>query len=379
MKRTGVTNLPLHGGAAPRWLFNRMVKLSGGICDAILLDFGPDEMLRRLSDPYWFQAFSCVLGFDWHSSGTTTTTCGALKIALNPREHGIKVCGGKGRTSRNTLDEIDQTAEVFSLSTKDIEQLKYSSRMSAKVDNSLIQDDYRLYHHCLIFDEKGDWTVIQQGMNDSYARRYQWLSEGVKSFVEEPHSGIASDDIKPDVLDMTAKESYKTQDVSLDLILDGPEHLRQYFGKKNQTRLNDFTGSRLDNLSGRRVNELSLPPRHHIINMDITEKGMKVLKEAYELQPSSYEELVSLRGIGPQKIRALALVSDLVYGTRPSWCDPVKYSFAHGGKDGFPFPVDRDTYDKSISTLKDAVESARIGEKDKQNAIRRLSQFISDE
>jgi len=348
MKRTGVTNLPLHGGAAPRWLFNRMVKLSGGICDAILLDFGPDEMLRRLSDPYWFQAFSCVLGFDWHSSGTTTTT-----------------------TSKKTLDEIDQTAEVFSLSTTDIEQLKYASRMSAKVDNSLIQDDYSLYHHCLVFDEKGDWTVIQQGMNDSYARRYQWLSEGVKSFVEEPHSGIASDDIKPDVLDLTARESYKTQEVSLDLILDGPEHLRQYFGKKNQMRLDDFTGSRLD--------ELSLPPRHHIIDMDITEKGMKVLKEAYELQPSSYEELVSLRGMGPQKIRALALVSDLVYGTRPSWRDPVKYSFAHGGKDGFPFPVDRDTYDKSISTLKDAVESARLGEKDKQNAIKRLSQFISGE
>jgi len=146
---------------------------------------------------------------------------------------------------------------------------------------------------------------------------------------------------------MTARESYKTQDVSLDLILDGPEHLRQYFGKKNQTKLDDFTGSRLDGFRGRRVDELSLPPRHHIIDMDITEKGMKVLKEAYELQPSSYEELVSLRGMGPQKIRALALVSDLVYGTRPSWRDPVKYSFAHGGKDGFTYPVDRDTYDNS--------------------------------
>jgi hypothetical protein len=197
--------------------------------------------------------------------------------------------------------------------------------------------------------------------------------------VEEPHSGIASDDIKPDVLDLTARESYKTQEVSLDLILDGPEHLRQYFGKKNQTRLDDFNGSRLDELTGRRVDELSLPSRHHIIDIDITEKGMKVLEEACELQPSSYEELVSLRGMGPKKIRALALVSDIVYGTRPSWRDPVKYSFAHGGKDGFPFPVDRDTYDKSIITLKDAVESARIGKKDKQNAIRRLGNFILNE
>ena len=167
--------------------------------------------------------------------------------------------------------------------------------------------------------------------------------------------------------------------MSLDLILDGPEHLRQYFGKKNQTRLDQFSGSNPDGSATRRIDELSLPPRHHIIDIDITERGMKVLKEAYELQPASYEELVSLKGMGPQKIRALALVSDLVYGTRPSWRDPVKYSFAHGGKDGFPFPVDRDTYDRSISTLKDAVESARLGEKDKQNAMKRLSRFISDE
>lgn len=328
-------------------------------------------MLRRLADPFWFQAFSCALGFDWHSSGTTTTTCGALKTALDPQEHGIKVCGGKGRTSRKTLDEIDKTAEVFSLSTSDIEQLKYSSRMSAKVDNSLIQDDYSLYHHCLVFDEKGDWTVIQQGMSDTYARRYQWMSEGVTSFVDEPHTGIASDEIKQDVLDMTAHKSEQTRDVSLDLILDGPEHLRQYFGKKNQSRLSDFTA--------RKVAELSLPPRHHIIDMDISEKGMKVLREAYELQPSSYEELVSLRGMGPKKIRALALVSDLVYGARPSWRDPVKYSFAHGGKDGYPYPVDRDTYDDSITTLKDAVESARMGSREKQDALRRLSRFISEE
>jgi hypothetical protein len=163
-----------------------MVKLARGISDVIILEFGTSEMLRRLADPFWFQAFSCTLGFDWHSSGTTTTTCGALKLALDPQEQGIKVCGGKGRTSRKTLNEIDKTSELFNLSTDEIERLKYSSKMSAKVDNSLIQDDYKLYHHCLIFDEKGDWTVIQQGMDDTYARRYQWLSEGVNGGVKIP-------------------------------------------------------------------------------------------------------------------------------------------------------------------------------------------------
>lgn len=368
MKRTGITNLPLHGGAAPAWLFKRMVRLSRGISEVIIEDFGPDDLIRRLSNPYWFQAFSCVLGFDWHSSGTTTTTCGALKLALDPEEHGIMVCGGKGRTSRKTLDEVDKAAEVFGLSSKEIDTLKYSSRMSAKVDNSLVQDDYNLYHHCLIFDEEGEWAVVQQGMNQTYARRYQWLSEGVSSFVEEPHSGIASDETVPEVLDLTARDSAPTREVSLDLIRDDPAHLVKYFKKRSQTTISDFSGTGPD--------ELTMPPRHPVLDIDISERGMNILKQAYELQPSSYEELISLKGMGPQKIRALALISDLVYGTKPSWKDPVKYSFAHGGKDGYPYPVDRDTYDKSIQILKDAVDSSRIGKKDKIDAIRRLSSFI---
>lgn len=370
MRRTGITNLPLHGGAAPRWLFNRMVKLARGISDVIILDFGTDELLRRLADPFWFQAFSCVLGFDWHSSGTTTTTCGALKTALDPQEHGIKVCGGKGRTSRKTPDEIDTTSELFSLSSGKAEQLRYSSRMSAKVDNSLIQDDYNLYHHCFIFNEQGEWTVIQQGMSGTCARRYQWLSEGVKSFVEEPHTGIASDEVRSHVLDMTAADSSQARDISLDLVRDDPVHLRQYFRKQNQTRLSDFSEGR--------VEELTLPSHHPILDLDISESGMKVLKQAYELQPSSYEELISLRGMGPRKIRALALISDLIYGSRPSWRDPVKYSFAHGGKDGYPFPVDRDTYDENIQILKDAVESSKLGNQEKQDSIRRLTRFINE-
>ncbi len=183
MKRTGTVDLPLHGGRAPRWLFSRMVKLASGITEVLVCEYGREEFLRRISDPCWFQAFSCVLGFDWHSSGTTTTTCGALKVALDPEELGIKVAGGKGKTSRKTPAEIEKTAGIFSLSTGKIEELKYSSRMSAKVDNSCVQDSYQLYHHSFFFTEKGDWAVVQQGMSASNARRYHWLSGNVRSFV----------------------------------------------------------------------------------------------------------------------------------------------------------------------------------------------------
>ena len=343
MKRTGIANLPLHGGRAPRWLFERMVKLSGAITDALIYEYGRDEFLRRISNPHWFQAFSCVLGFDWHSSGTTTTTCAALKTALDPQEHGIAVAGGKGRTSRKTPAEIEKMADLFSLSTKKTENLIYASRMSAKVDNTCVQDGYQLYHHCFIFTEKGNWAVVQQGMGNRYARRYHWLSEKVEEFVNEPHAAICCDK-SAKTLDLTAGESSETRKVSLDLIRDNPE--------------------------------LTLPVHHPVLDVDLTARDMTVLKKAYELQPESYEELVSLKGMGPKKLRALALVSDLLYGTNPSWKDPVRYSFAHGGKDGYPYPVNRETYDSSIETLKQAIEQAKINNTEKYRAIKRLREFI---
>ena len=370
MKRTGSVDLPLHGGKAPRWLFARMVKLSSALTEVLVYEFGPEEFLRRISDPYWFQAFSCAIGFDWHSSGTTTTACGALKMGIDPQDTGILVAGGKGRASRNTVSEIEKAGDLFSLADDKIARLQYSSRLSAKVDNSCVQDGYQLYHHSFFLTEKGHWAVVQQGMSDSYARRYHWLSEGVKSFVEEPHSGIASDRMEQAVLDLTANESSDARKISLDIVRDNTEHIRRYISghKNSQKLLGDFGGSGEEHYS--------LPAHHPVYDIDVGKKGMEVLQKAYELQPQSYEELIALQGMDPKKIRALALISELVYGAKPSWKDPAKYSFAHGGKDGFPYPVHRDTYDSSIETLRNALEEAKIGKDEKLHAIKRLQEYI---
>ncbi len=362
--RTGAVNLPLHTGKAPRWLFERMVKLAGAITEVIIYEYSRDEFLRRISDPYWFQAFSCVLGFDWHSSGTTTTTCGALKMALSPQMHGIAVTGGKGAVSRKAPAEIEKIGEIFSLSSDKVRRLKYSSRMAAKVDTSCIQDGYELYHHCFFFTEKGEWAVVQQGMNNEYARRYHWLSDSSESFIE-PRDGICCDRKEESVLDMTAHDSESARKVSLDLIRDDPMHLKKYFKSSSQKMLFDFEEG------------FGLPPHHTVLDIDISERGMEVLKKAYELQPRNYEELISLGGMGQKKIMALALISDLVYGNAPSWRDPVKYSFTHGGKDGYPYPVDREVYDNSVQMLHDSLESARLDKKERYNAIKRLGEFIN--
>ena len=371
--RSGIANLPLHTGHAPRWLFNRMVKLTEGILDVILYEYDADEFLRRISDPYWFQALSCVIGFDWHSSGTTTTTCGALKMAIKPEEYGIMIAGGKGKNSRKAPLDIDQGSELFSLSTKNRDELVYSSKISAKIDNSCIQDGYELYHHSFLFNESGNWAVIQQGLNseNQYARRYHWLSESIDKVIEEPHFGICCDETKSKTLDMTSKDSDTARKISVDVICDNPDHIRRYFRSGSQTLLTDFFDENVNN-----VKQITMPSHHPVLDMDISEQEFKVLKNAYELQPENYEELLSLEGIGPKKIRALALISDLVYGVESSWRDPVKYSFTHGGKDGFPYPVDRKVYDYSISTLKEALDEAKLEKKDKYNAIKRLESFV---
>lgn len=357
--RTGMANLPLHGGSAPRWLFQRMVRLSGAIAEVVVDEFGQDEFIRRLSNPYWFQAMSCVIGFDWHSSGTTTTTCGALKQSLTKLNIGIKVAGGKGNTSRKAPEQIEKIGNEFSLSTDKINRLVYSSKMSAKVDNTLIQDNYQLYHHCFVLNEKGHWTVIQQGMFDKYARRYHWLSDNVKSFITE--HPVCSQKKEKEVLDMTSKLSKETRDISLDLVKDNPKHLQKYMKEPAQKTLTDFES-------------FSMPKRHTIIEMN--KRNMETLQKAYEIQPKNYEELVAIKGVGPKTIRSLALISDLVYGKPPSWKDPVKYSFAHGGKDGIPYPVNKQVYDTSISVLKDAIRNAKLGQKDKLYAIKRLNYYL---
>lgn len=370
--RSGIANLPLHGGKAPRWLFQRMVNLARGITEAVLYEYGQEEFIRRLSDPYWFQALSCVIGFDWHSSGTTTTTCGALKTALNPEEHGILIAGGKGRASRKTPQEITNAGDLFGLSSHKVDQLVYSSKLSAKIDNSCIQDGYQLYHHVFFLTERAEWAVVQQAMNDitKYARRYHWLQDGVEDFLEEPHQGICCDQRVAETLDMTAPKSRNARQTSLDLILDNPNHLKKYFSKKpimekEQTNLDYYS------------NALTMPPHHPVLDMDLSPREFEVLKNAWELQPSNYQELVSLKGMGPKKIRALALISDLIYGDRPSWEDPVKYSFTHGGKDGYPYPVDREIYENSIKTLREALEQAKLEKKDRYHALRKLEELVN--
>jgi hypothetical protein len=288
-----------------------MCSLAGQIVEVLIYEYGPQEFLRRISDPYWFQAFSCALGFDWHSSGTTTVTTGALKMALSPERHGIGVAGGKGKTSTKTPADIQRLGEVFSLASDKVQELVRASKMSAKVDNALVQDGYQLYHHAFFFTEKVEWAVVQQGMNDSYARRYHWLSDRMKSFVEKPHSAICTQHQEQTVLDLTAMESRENRNVTLDIVKDGPSHLGIY---KSQRSLLDFGGNR-----PAPTPELSMPRRHELIALlDIGEAGRKALQLAYELQPSSYEELVALRGLGPKRIRALALISELVYGASPS-------------------------------------------------------------
>lgn len=383
MQRRGITNLPLHTDHTPRWLWNRMVKLSGAITEVILEEYGHQEFLERISNPYWFQAFSCVIGFDWHSSGTTTTTCGALRASLNPQEHGIAVLGGKGKNSLKTPSQLIAAGENFNLSTKATETLVKSSKLSAKIDNACIQDTYSLYQHNFFLTEDGGWAVIQQGMNlnNKYARRYHWISTDLDKFLLSPHAAIECDKKEDNTLDMSSKDSVDVQEISVDLINDNPEHLRTYFRRKDpkQTLLTDyfnFDNEDNDPTGFNNQPSFTMPSHHPVLDMDLSDKEFEVLKNAYELQPENYQELISLKGIGPKKIRALALISDLVYGKRASWEDPVKYSFAHGGKDGFPYPVDREVYDHSIQTIKDSLEQAKLDNKERHDAIKRLNKFI---
>jgi hypothetical protein len=355
-RRTGIANLPLHHGRAPRWLFERMVLLAREITVAIVTDFGPEEMLRRLSHPYWFQAFGCILGFDWHSSGVTTTLCGALKESIKgiERDLGLFVAGGKGRTSRRTPLEIVTWGEKISLNPA---PLVYASRMSAKVDSAAVQDGYQLYHHTFLFTPRGSWTVIQQGMNEAnrYARRYHWLGEAVTNFVNEPHAAILSE-VRGETLNLTASESEPARTAITGIATE----------EKPEKVISEL----------KRLKTLNLPSRHQIFTSDLHPDSLsKILLSTYERQPQDFERLLGLSGVGLKTIRALSLISELVYGIEPSYRDPARYSFAHGGKDGIPYPVDRQTYDQSIELLSRAIGRAKLGLSEKQKAFNRLNRL----
>ena len=363
-----IAELPLHSGKAPQWLVSRMIKLSKAIVKLLIEEYGKEEFLRRIADPYWFQAFGCVLGYDWHSSGVTTVVTGVLKTALEQEDLGIAICGGKGKKALATPLEIEIISEKYGFSESKIRELKRASFLAAKVDNSALQDGYSLYHHAIFITEDGSWSVVQQGMNPEtkYARRYHWLKEDLRSFVVEPHKAIVGKKERA-VLNMVAKESEEVRNISVDLVREDPRKLASLFSRISgwetlDTWIGTHIGYRVRNIS----KYLRMPWR----------VNWRALKEAYEMQPTNYEELISIKGLGPSTIRALALISSLVYGKEPSWKDPVKYSFAFGGKDGVPFPVRIKDMDRAIELLEESIKMAEIGEREKLKALKRLGILI---
>jgi hypothetical protein len=441
MKRR-IAQLPLHTGKAPPWLFQRMTKLAGAVTMAIVEEFGPAEMLRRLSDPWWFQAFGCALGFDWHSSGVTTVTCGALKEAAKTcgADLGILVAGGKGAVSRKTPREIAEAADRHAITAG--EKLIYASRMSAKVDSAAVQDGFDLYHHAFFFTHDGQWCVVQQGMDEAngWARRYHWLAESVDDFVCEPHAAVqdlgnieetsARSDVgridspssRPaDLPDgLTIRPAVKPALSPSPLLGETPTQApgRRKGGSPRQLMLLNMVAEEADanrRASSALVREspawllgeierltegptLFAPARHPVLKLDVNEKRLKaILISAHEQNPQDFERLLGSPGVGPATVRSLSLLAEIIFQAPPSRRDPTAnkkaigvneavdntaeprrwadYSYTHGGKDGTPFPVNRDVYDRNIAVLTDAVRKARLGENDKFDALRRLSKL----
>ena len=355
--RTGTAELPLHYGTAPRWLFTRMSRLASEIAESVVIEHGTLGLLERLSDPFWFQAVGCVLGFDWHSSGLTTTTCGALKEGIRGREEelGLFVAGGKGATSRKTPSEISARCERLGA---DAAPLIYASKTSAKVDSAAVQDGYQLYHHVFLFDRDSNWAVIQQGMSVSthMARRYHWLSTSTASFVCEPHAAVCCD-ARSEVLNLVALESEAARRAVHEVARRSPQEV----------------AGELCHLP-----HLTLPRRHPVMATDIDPKRLDgILLKTYQAQPDGFESLLTLSGVGPKTMRALTMVAELIYGAAPSFEDPARYSFAHGGKDGTPYPVDRALYDRTIDLLGRAIRRARFDRGEELSALRRLERAFT--
>jgi len=345
---------PLHGGRAPAWLFRRMTALAGEIVRLLVLEYGPEEVLRRLADPWWFQAFGCVLGFDWHASGLTTVTCGALKEAYRRlgEDFAVVVAGGKGRASRKTPEEI---TEACMRSGADGERLVGISRLTAKVDSAAVQDGYQLYHHTFFFLSEEKWCVVQQGMNEEagFARRYHWLSETVEDFTCEPHEGIAGGEKRGTVLNLVAREGAENREAQVSLTRLPPEELEKLIGPE------------------------FVLPRHHRLSVAPLrgERLRKAARKLHEAGAADFTSLLRIEGVGAKTLRSLALTAEIVYGKPPSFRDPALFSYAHGGKDGIPFPVDRETYDRNVEILRQAVEKARIGHYEKVRALRRMARL----
>ena len=352
IKRTGHADLPLHGGTVPRWLADRMRDLGTEIIEALIIDYGKKEVLTRLSDPLWFQSFGAVLGMDWHSSGITTSVMYALKRGINARarEFGLCVCGGRGKYSRQTPSELLYLAEHTGLNG---DELVRASKLSAKIDNTAVQDGFQLYQHNFILSDQGDWAVVQQGMNTQTktARRYHWSSATVRSCIEEPHSGVTGEN-KGLILNLTDSNALQTRQAILQDVCESPDGL-----------IKELTT----------VRSVKMPDHHEVRVEDVDTKRLgAILVTAYESQPKDFESLLLTPGLGPRTLQSLTLVSEIIHGTPSRFKDPARFSFAHGGKDGHPFPVPTRIYDESIRILGDCIEKSKLGYKDKSECLRRL-------
>jgi uncharacterized protein len=354
MKRSGVADLPLHGGRVPPWLAERMTLLGTAISESVLYHYGPTELLSRLSDPFWFQALGCVMGMDWHSSGITTAVMGALKRGLNPRaqELGIYVCGGRGKHSRKTPDELRAVADKESLNG---DELARTSRLTAKIDNNAIADGFQLYLHSFVVSKTGEWTVVQQGMNDAtgLARRYHWHSATVRDFTSEPHTAIVGKSVlEGSIMNLVDSRARAAQAALLEITRENPERIL------------------------REIPRLIMPAHHDVREKDIDVKRLgAVLAVAYERQLRDFTNLLLLENLGPRTLQSLALIAEVVHGTPTRFADPARFSFAHGGKDGHPFPVPLKTYDESLSVLRRALQQAKVGHTEKLNGFSRLDRF----
>ena len=387
IRSSGHADLPLHTGTVPRWLADRMMVLGTLITESLVENFGPDEVLVRLSDPLWFQSFGAVMGMDWHSSGITTSVMYALKRGLNPRakELGIYVCGGRGKYSRLTPDELLEIAAREGLNG---DQLVRNSKLVAKVDNNAVQDGFQLYQHNFVVTRNGNWAVVQQGMNgaEKKARRYHWCSSNLRSFVEEPHSGVVGDN-RGKILNLTDSEAKSARDSILQMSREEPERMLReiiQIDKPASQMILMQDGKVSGGVAGVQPelfpelcvsNERSIvmPSHHEVREQDVDLKRLGgVLATAYESQPEDFESLMLTPGLGPRTLQSLALVSEVIYGTPSRFTDPARFSFAHGGKDGHPFPVPLKIYDESIRVLRDSIEKSKLGYKDKSDCIRRL-------
>ncbi len=349
MKRSGSADLPLHYGYVPKWLAERMAKLGLAVMETIVMDYGKDEVLRRISDPFWFQSLGAVMGMDWHSSGITTSVMGALKRSINPhsKELGIYICGGKGNHSRETPNELLKISEQTGLNGT---ELVRCSKLSAKVDNTAIQDGFQLYTHNFILSNEGKWAVVQQGMSpqSKTARRYHWHSETLTSFVDDPHTSIYGKNTGY-ILNMADKTAAPSRNGVMQIAQENPQNMLS------------------------EISKLVMPSHHDVRaeNVDLKRLGA-VLWLAHEKRPADFEELLLLEGLGPRTLQSLALVSEVIHGTPSRFKDPARFSFAHGGKDGHPFPVPIKTYDETLGVLQTAIYKAKLGNSEKNEAIKRL-------